>query len=97
MPKDRRSVKARRCEPVRLNEQAAKGRESMSDPREKPKSMTRADMVMLESAIRNGWPVPDRQLRDRLRRFQAVLDDPRSGDPAHWRNWWSCCSRSVTP
>ena len=47
--------------------------------------MTRADMVMLESAIRNDWRGPDRQLRDQLRRVQAVLDDPRSGDRARWR------------
>ncbi len=57
----------------------------MSDPRNKAEPMTRADMVMLESAIRNGWPGPNGQLQDQLRRVQAVLDDPRSGDRARWR------------
>lgn len=59
--------------------------EAMSGPHNEPVQMTRADMVMLEAAIRNGWAVPDKQLRDQLRRVQAVLDDPRGGDRARWR------------
>ena len=59
--------------------------EAMSGAYTEPVPMQRADMVMLESAIRNGWPVPDRQLRDQLRRFQAVLDDHGSSDRARWR------------
>ena len=47
--------------------------------------MQRADMVMLESAIRNGWPAPNGELQDQLRRVQAVLDDHRSSDRARWR------------
>ena len=57
----------------------------MSSPREKVEPITCADMVMLETAFRIGWPVPDGQLRDQLRRVQAVLDDPRSNDRARWR------------
>ena len=57
----------------------------MSSPRAKAEPMTRADMVALESAIRNGWPAPNGELQDQLRRVQAVLDDPRSGDRARWR------------
>jgi len=54
----------------------------MSDRREKVEPMTRADVVTLESAIRNGWPVPDRELRDQLLGVQAVLDDRPSSDRA---------------
>src|SRR3954451_7034251 len=52
---------------------------------EKVEPMSRADMVTLESALRNGWPVHDQALSDQLRRVQAVLDDPRSNDRARWR------------
>lgn len=47
--------------------------------------MRRADMVTLESALRNGWSVPDDVLSQQLRRVQAVLDDSSTNDRARWR------------
>jgi hypothetical protein len=44
-----------------------------------------ADLVTLESALRNGWAIPEDTLRQQLGRVQAVLDDPRSNDRARWR------------
>jgi hypothetical protein len=57
----------------------------MTRPRTKVAPMSRADIVTLESALRNRWPIPDEELMDQLRRVQAVLDDPRSSDRARWR------------
>jgi hypothetical protein len=63
------------------------GREgnAMSCPERQAEPMSRADMVTLESALRNGWPVPEVSLQAQLRRVQAVLDDPCSNDCARWR------------
>jgi hypothetical protein len=57
----------------------------MTAHQDKDAPMGRADMVMLESALRNGWPIPDDKLRVELRRVQAVLDDCESNDRARWR------------
>jgi len=57
----------------------------MTGPGVKAAPMSRADMMTLESALRNHWPIPAERLLDQLRRVQAVLDNPRSNDRARWR------------
>lgn len=57
----------------------------MSNPHDNPEPMGRADMVTLESALRNGWHIADEKLQEQVRRVQAVLDDARSNDRARWR------------
>jgi hypothetical protein len=43
-----------------------------------PQPMSKSDMVMLERALRNGWPTPAETLRAQLERVQAVLDNSGS-------------------
>ncbi len=57
----------------------------MSDPTRNTEPMSRADMVTLEKALREGWTIPEDTLRQQLGRVQAVLDDSRSNDRARWR------------
>ncbi len=47
--------------------------------------LRRSDMILIERAVRNGWPMTPDKLAYEMSRLQTVIDDRSRSDRDRWR------------